>query len=340
MARPPRGTHRYEISSSSTAVVVAALLCPAARVVLAFRLPAELEAAVDLPSGFDGANWWRANRVRPDPDPSAWHERWRKSGLVRDRLGGTTDCEARDAAVVAFCNRTHGVAMELGGLDGMRFSETLKLSRVVPGLKRVIVEGNPMHRERRRTKAPDVVGVQAAICDSSSTYLHFMHGRLAEVSGIVEFLPPRLLGKYHTPLQKDLKRAHGDWAGVEWSRFNHTRVLCTPLQRLLDALELTHVDFFLLDTEGAELNVLRSVDFAKVTFGVLSVETKHDASLASLRFVRDVQRYVDKASGGAYRTLFNERGRNVWFVHRDFKLSECLHLMTEYRRRQLRSLRG
>ena len=45
-----------------------------------------------------------------------------------------------------------------------------------------------------------------------------------------------------------------------------------PLAHLLARSNMQHVDFFSLDTEGAELQVLRSINFEATTFGVLLVE--------------------------------------------------------------------
>ena len=47
---------------------------------------------------------------------------------------------------------------------------------------------------------------------------------------------------------------------------------CVPLGVILREASVKHVDFFSLDVEGAELNVLRTVDWDAVTFGVLLVE--------------------------------------------------------------------
>ena len=48
--------------------------------------------------------------------------------------------------------------------------------------------------------------------------------------------------------------------------------LCTSLESILEQLDIFHVDFFVLDVEGGELEVLKSIDFDQVTFGVLCVE--------------------------------------------------------------------
>ena len=64
-------------------------------------------------------------------------------------------------------------------------------------------------------------------------------------------------------------------------------VPCLPLVDLFDALGVQRVNFFSLDVEGAELAVLRTVDFGRVEFDVICVESdgnnrEKDAAVVSL----------------------------------------------------------
>merc|ERR1711872_536013 len=49
----------------------------------------------------------------------------------------------------------------------------------------------------------------------------------------------------------------------ETSRSWYKKVQCVPLQSLLKALNQTHVDLWVLDVEGAELDILAHFDFEK-----------------------------------------------------------------------------
>lgn len=72
----------------------------------------------------------------------------------------------------------------------------------------------------------------------------------------------------------------GDFDGhlmssIEGNRLNRpaeTTVLMRSLQSVLDEEKIDHVNFFSLDVEGFELNVLRGIDFNKVTFDYLLIE--------------------------------------------------------------------
>jgi len=59
--------------------------------------------------------------------------------------------------------------------------------------------------------------------------------------------------------------SHFDWAVVkERGLFDYQvqEVACVPLSTVLATAGVTHVDFFVLDVEGAELDVLRTIDFS------------------------------------------------------------------------------
>eukprot|EP00520_Triparma_pacifica_P020062 CAMPEP_0118645420 /NCGR_PEP_ID=MMETSP0785-20121206/7496_1 /TAXON_ID=91992 /ORGANISM="Bolidomonas pacifica, Strain CCMP 1866" /LENGTH=138 /DNA_ID=CAMNT_0006537311 /DNA_START=816 /DNA_END=1232 /DNA_ORIENTATION=- len=53
------------------------------------------------------------------------------------------------------------------------------------------------------------------------------------------------------------------------------QVHCGPLKAYLAALGISHIDFFSLDVEGAELLVIRQFDFSAVTVDVLMVESNN-----------------------------------------------------------------
>lgn len=56
---------------------------------------------------------------------------------------------------------------------------------------------------------------------------------------------------------------------------NHraVHVACYPLQDILSKLGRNVVDYWSLDVEGAEVGILKTIDFTKTTFGLISVET-------------------------------------------------------------------
>lgn len=131
-------------------------------------------------------------------------------------------------------------------------------------------------------------------------------GSRAAVTGIVEFAADGFRKRWWPNLQND------------WS--NTKEMDCIPLQDIIQqhysssaessSNHHVHFDFLSLDVEGAEDQVLRSMDYTKVSFGVILLEAdKHNErkNLAVRVFL--------EANGYTY--LFHEQ-RSYWFVHRNF----------------------
>ena len=126
---------------------------------------------------------------------------------------------------------------------------------------------------------------------------------------------------YPTLVSKgDLSAA--DWSDIpsELAASNITvlPVACVPLLAILDALGLSWVDLFVLDTEGAELSILRTIDWSRISFGVIVVEARGPIRRSS--YLAEVMETI--LATGQYDALFpvrkraNAVQRNVWFVHK------------------------
>ena len=53
------------------------------------------------------------------------------------------------------------------------------------------------------------------------------------------------------------------------------QVYCYPFFTMMLALGQTHIDYFSLDVEGFELEILKTIPFDKLDISVLTVEHKH-----------------------------------------------------------------
>ena len=49
-------------------------------------------------------------------------------------------------------------------------------------------------------------------------------------------------------------------------------VMCYPLGELLGIIGVQHVDFFALDVQGAELGILRTIDWKRIRIDTLAIE--------------------------------------------------------------------
>ena len=102
-------------------------------------------------------------------------------------------------------------------------------------------------------------------------------------------------------------------------RLHSARVPCIPLSNILHTYNMTHIDYFSLDVEGAEYDVLKTINFDVFDVTALSVEYSHDAvgKEQIVRFMegKGYEMLVDLHDKGVERDKYV---KDVFFVKSDF----------------------
>lgn len=144
-----------------------------------------------------------------------------------------------------------GIFVEMGGLDGVTFSNTLLYENCV-GWDGILIEAQPDNTKLLFENRPCPVVIPEGVCsvDDGDEYSTI---RMSIGEGTAYDLATRGEDK-----------EDGGGHGVE--------VLCRPLSAMLEEHGVTRINFFSLDVEGAELKVLETFDFDKVKIDVLIVE--------------------------------------------------------------------
>ena len=145
-----------------------------------------------------------------------------------------------------------GVFFELGAFDGWQESNTLHLENCLAWTG-VLVDA-PTHLDSVRTNRPNAISVGLAACPRLGLVNYSM--QKSTTAGISSYMNRHVRRRFRV-----------DEAGA-------APVACGPLSYLLSTLGLRHIDFLSLDVQGAELMVLRSIDWAAVTISVLVAECK------------------------------------------------------------------
>jgi FkbM family methyltransferase len=155
-----------------------------------------------------------------------------------------------------------GVYLEMGALDGSLYSNT-RFFEVQLGWTGILIEPNPTQFKRLCKNRPNNKNYNELISDMEGEvdYQYFQDVHAA-VSGITDTLPTK---HYATYFDKFSDLAQG--------------VVKMQPKKLTDIIAnsgFEYIDFFSLDVEGHELNVLNSFDF-KVPVGVLMIERLDDS---------------------------------------------------------------
>lgn len=207
--------------------------------------------------------------------------------LLKQRNG--TDYETVDALEHFFWGQQDGVSLELGALDGTEESESVtSIYEKKLGWKRILIEGNPCYKTSLPKLSPLAFSVNAAIC-RAETSVHYV--TKPYIGGIVEYMHTPFMYQHWPEIIAATSMANKDdmitWniENVNWSYPTLAPwvqdVACIPLHKIfetvIDILNIRHlhINYFVLDVEGGEADVLFSIDFDKVTFDILCIETKH-----------------------------------------------------------------
>lgn len=149
----------------------------------------------------------------------------------------------------------NGIFLEVGAADGVTFSNTLFLERE-RNWTGVLIEAN-------RKLYSSLVSLRR------KAYIINVCLSLDDRINVVSFLPAELLGGVEKPLtaEKMMGRVKHDYPDIK-----PEEVLCIPLYSILKAISMTHINFFSLDVEGAEMDILRTIPFNLVTIELFLIE--------------------------------------------------------------------
>ncbi len=157
-----------------------------------------------------------------------------------------------------FFGMTHGVILESGALNGMTFSNSW-FFEYFANWTCIHVEADQKSFRQLTRLRPRAVNIHAALC-STPAELHYVDSSLP-ISGIYEFMEPEFLKRWHFDLYEHPAKA-ADLPVIH----------CVPPKLLFAALAITRVDIWVLDVEGAELDVLKGVDWTQVEIKSIIME--------------------------------------------------------------------
>ena len=160
--------------------------------------------------------------------------------------------------------RTKGTYVEIGAHDGLRFSNTLML-HTCHGWSGVLVEADPdlalqLKRNAARLR-PSAFAYAGAVCSPPKETVTFLK------AGNTKF---KVTGAVLDTMATSYERQwHRSWQ----NKSDATIVVkCAPMSNYLSHAGVSHVDLFSLDVEGAELEVLETLDFAATRVETFVIE--------------------------------------------------------------------
>lgn len=164
-----------------------------------------------------------------------------------------------------FPTKTDGVFVDIGASDGKTFSDSLYFEQ--KGWKGICVE--PMKERFEKLSAirssKNIFGCVAPTTGTKAFTKVYLDGKLSGFSGLTEKYDP----KHKEHIKKKIEELGGSTEEIKISCFN--------IMDILKDVGVTHIDFLIIDTEGGELDILKSIDFDTVFVDVITVENNYNS---------------------------------------------------------------
>lgn len=173
----------------------------------------------------------------------------------------------------------HGFFVEVGALDGLRFSNTLFFEE--QGWDGILIEPHPDYFDRLEANRPGATCVEAAVTDADRGSAQFFASERGALS--------TLDGEMESYFRQHFKR----W----FSGFEVREVEVRTLEGVLDEAGAPEViDFISIDVEGHELAVLRGLDLECHRPRVIVAEAMTDEATDELVGYLEARGYVHARS--------------------------------------------
>lgn len=159
---------------------------------------------------------------------------------------------------VVFKGKKGGIFVEIGAAEGITFSNTYFFEKEL-GWFGVCVEPHP-EAFSKLIAARKCRCVQACVADFSGAGVFLAVDGVPTLSGLVSNYDPRHLQR----IQRE--------AGASGSHTRELQVLCCTFDELMQQSGIERVDYLSIDTEGGELDLLKTINFERFSISVVSVE--------------------------------------------------------------------
>ena len=170
----------------------------------------------------------------------------------------------------------NGIFVDVGAHDGRSMNNTLYFEEN-SGWKGINVEPIQKVYDRLVINRPNSINLNYAVCNyDGETEFIFNSGYTEMISGIKETFDPR-----HMVRLENENNAFGSTTEI-------ITVKTKKLETILDEHSISHIHYLSIDVEGAEFEVIKSINFDKVFIDVIGFENNYsDTSIPIVKYLQD-----------------------------------------------------
>lgn len=185
-----------------------------------------------------------------------------------------------------FNGKTNGVFIDIGANDGILYSNSYFFEHYL-NWTGICIEPLPNIYQKLEKN-------RSCIC---------INGCVSDFTGSAKFLECGML----SGLINKISQQHYDdiekWLGHKCEKIIEVSVF--KLMDLIQKYQLNYIDYISIDTEGGELDIIKSIDFDKITIKIIDVENNYSDN--RLQLFLEQKGYVLKTTLGV-DLIFEKRG--------------------------------
>jgi FkbM family methyltransferase len=175
----------------------------------------------------------------------------------------------------------NGIFVDVGAHNGISINNTLYFEKNNSWTGINIEPIEKIYNELLINR-PNCININCAVCNNDGeTEFICNTGYTEMISGIKDTFDPRHIMR----LQRDNK--------LTGSTSEIIKVKTKKLETIFDSNKITHINYLSIDVEGAEFEVIKSINFNKVFIDVIGFENNYnDVSIPIVKYLEDLNYVV------------------------------------------------
>jgi len=151
-----------------------------------------------------------------------------------------------------FHGRTGGIFLEIGGFDGINYSNSWYFEQSLCW-RGILIEGLPRSFEKMQVNRPLAVNIGRAVCHKPGI-INYLDSEHSATAGLESHMEANFMDQWHRSSKK-------------------IDVCCNPMRDIVCATQVPYINLLIIDVEGAEELILQTVDWENISVEVIMVET-------------------------------------------------------------------
>lgn len=170
----------------------------------------------------------------------------------------------------------NGVFVDVGAHDGLSINNTLYFEKY-NNWTGINIEPIKTIYDKLLINRPNSININCAVCNNDGeTDFFYNTGHTEMISGIKNTFDQRHLQR--------LQRENAEWG----STTELIKVNTKKMETIFDEYKISHIHYLSIDVEGAEFEVIKSINFDKVFIDVIGFENNfNDASIPIIQYLEN-----------------------------------------------------